>query len=383
MRIGIDYTAAVWQGAGIGRYTRELIRAAINQNRNYEYRLFFAAGGLDQQSHYVQDFKQVCREHANVRAVPIPLTPRRMTQFWQRLRAPFPIEVFTGRLDLLYSPDFVLVPTRAPKILTVHDLSFWVYPQFAAQGMVRYLSDAVPRSVRRADLVLADSQATKRDMINMMDVDPERILVVYPGVTEDFRLLTPEECLPVQQKFNLPQKFLVFVGTLSPRKNVVRLLEAFHMLTQKSEHANLHLVLVGQKGWLSDDIFTTIARLNIAQRVLWLNNIDDNDLPAVYNLACVSVYPSLYEGFGIPPLEAMACGTPVVTADNSSLPEAVGDAALMVTAEDVEALASSILQLLTHKDQWTRLRDAGLERARQFTWERAALQLIDCYERYN
>ncbi|MEM8531001.1 MAG: glycosyltransferase family 1 protein [Chloroflexota bacterium] len=383
MKIGIDYTAAVWQGAGIGRYTRELIRAAICQNKNYEYRLFFAAGGLDQQSPYVSDFKHLCREHANVHAIPIPLTPRRMTQFWQRLRAPLPIEIFTGRLDLLYSPDFVLVPTRAPSILTVHDLSFYVYPEFAAQGMVRYLSDAVPRAVRRADLVLADSQATKNDMVRMMNADPARILVVYPGVTDNFRVLTPEECQPVKQKFQLPEQFLVFVGTLSPRKNVVRLLEAFHRLTQQPQHADMHLVLVGQLGWLSDDIFTTITRLNLGQHVLWLDNVDDNDLPAVYNLARVSVYPSLYEGFGIPPLEAMACGTPVVTANNSSLPEAVGDAALMVFAEDVEALASSIAQLLTHKDQWTRLRDAGLKRVRQFTWERAAMQLLDCYARYN
>src|SRR5690242_19729966 len=164
MRIGIDYTAAMWQGAGIGRYTRELIPATLAQGSEFQYRLFFAAGGLKAQSPYVAELRRLCAEYPNVRPAPIPLSPRRLTQFWQRLRIPLPVEVFTGPLEVVHSPDFVLPPTRARTIVTVHDLSFFVYPEFAAQGMVRYLSDAVPRAVRRANLVLADSESTRTDI---------------------------------------------------------------------------------------------------------------------------------------------------------------------------------------------------------------------------
>jgi glycosyltransferase involved in cell wall biosynthesis len=385
LRIGIDYTAAAWQGAGIGRYTRELVRDLVAQGDSYSYTLFYAAGGLDSASPYLADLRQLCATHRHVRSAPIPLSPRRLTQIWQRARLPLPVELFAGPLDIVHAPDFVLPPTRARTIVTIHDLSFLIYPEFAAPGMVRYLSSAVPRSLRRADAVLADSIATRDDLARLLRIDPARVSLVYPGVSPRFRPLPPDQIEPVRRRLGLPDRFILFVSTLEPRKNLVRLIEAFARLLRRSgegpapQLADLKLVIGGRRGWLYEEIFAAIERLHLGQQICALDYVDDNDLPALYNLADVFAYPSVYEGFGLPALEALACGTPVLTADNSSLPEAVGDAAVLVPAGDVDAIAAGLARLLADPALRARLRAAGPLRARQFTWARAAQQVLECY----
>ena len=380
MHIGIDYTAAAWQGAGIGRYTRELIRAIVAQGDTHRYSLFYAAGGLSSDSPYIADLRQICNTHANVRRVPIPLSPRRLTQFWQRLRVPLPVELFTGRLDLLHAPDFVLPPTRARTLVTIHDLSFLVHPECAEPSMVRYLTDAVPRGLRRANVILADSQATRNDLARLLAIDPARVELVYPGVEPRFCPLPATTTEPVRRRLSLPDHFVLFVSTLEPRKNLVRLLEAFAQIVQ-TDNSNLHLVIAGRRGWLYEDIFAAIDRLQLHERVQLLDYVHDKDLPALYNLAAAFAYPSIYEGFGIPPLEALACGTPTVVADNSSLPEVVADAAVLVSAEDVGSIASGIARVVSDAALRARLRAVGPDQARKFTWEQAAQRVLACYQR--
>ena len=395
-KIGIDYTAAAWQGAGIGRYTRELVQAIIALGGEFAYTLFYAAGGLDRTSPYLADLRQLCEYYPHVRAVPIPLTPRRLTQIWQRLRLPLPVEYFTGPLDILHAPDFVLPPTRARTIVTIHDLSFLVYPECAAPGMARYLASAVPRGLRRANIVLADSHATRQDLVRLLAIDPTRVVVVYPGVGARFRPLPPQTIAPVRQRLGLPERFLLFVSTLEPRKNVVRLLEAFaqfdagrttndeqdpqHQAQTPDQLSPYQLVIAGRRGWLYQEIFAAIERLRLRDRVRILDFVDDNDLPALYNLAWAFVYPSIYEGFGLPALEALACGTPLLTADNSSLPEVVGDAAVLVPADDVGAIAAGIARVVNDAALRARLRVAGPLRARAFSWEQAARLVLTCYQ---
>ncbi len=372
MIIGIDYTAAVWQGAGIGRYTRELFAATIPRDRSLHYRLFYAAHGLPADSPYLHALADLCATNPNVQVRPIPITPRLLTILWQRLRLPLHVEHWLGKVDILHAPDFVLPPTRARTLLTVHDLTFMVRPETADARLRRYLEVAVPRSLRRADLILADSQATRDDLQRLLGVAPERVHVLYPGVNPRFHPLPASEIEPIRTQLGLPATFLLFVGTLEPRKNLVRLIEAFHLLN----HPDLHLVIAGRRGWLYEEIFTTVNRLGLGERVRFLDFVDDAHLPAVYNLARVCVYPSLYEGFGLPVLEALACGTPVVTANVSSLPEVVGTAAILVDPHDPQAIATGIQQALSNSAV---MRRAGPPQAATFRWGTAAERLIDMY----
>lgn len=369
MRIGVDYTSALRQRAGIGRYTRGLLAAvtAIDPANSYTLAAPRDAAPLEAWA-------------ANVSVRRLPLTDWALTIAWHRLRLPLFIDLFTGPLDVFHSPDFVLPPVRqARTIVTVHDLSFLRFPEYAAKSLVAYLSAVVPRSLQRADLILADSQWTKKDLVAMLGMPEGKIRVVPAGVGPEYQVITDVEMLrEVRQKYQLPERFILHVGTLEPRKNLPRLIEAFAMLLP--HEPDLKLVLVGGKGWLYEAIFATVERLRLAEKVVFPGYVAEADLPAVYNLAAVFAYPSIYEGFGLPPLEAMACGVPVVCSNRSSLPEIVGDAALHIEPDDVQALAEALYSALGDPTLRQELLQRGRERARLFTWPAAAQQLLEAYQ---
>ena len=369
-RIGIDYTSAVRQHAGIGRYTRGLIGALAEVDRTREYVLFSA--GPDARR---------CAWPDNFSLRSVPLSDRHMAILWQRLRLPLPVELVTGRIDLFHSPDFVLPPVwRARTALTVHDLSFLRLPECSSPPLLAYLMGAVPRSVARADVLLADSESTRRDLIELLRVPEDRVFVVYAGVEGRFRPEPDPDDSARRERHGLERPYILGVGTLQPRKNFGRLVHAFHRLVQ--EHGAPHdLVIAGGKGWLYDDVFAAIAELGIEQRVRVLGFVDDNDLPALYRGADVFAFPSLYEGFGIPVLEAMGCGTPVVTSNVSSLPEVAGDAALQVPPDDVDALADALWRSISNTALREAHRTRGFEQVARFTWRRAAEDLIGVYAR--
>lgn len=374
VRIGIDYTAAVRQHAGIGRYARNLIRALAEIDTEGQYSLFIAGGpGDDGLGAWPTNFR--------VRST--PLSDRWLNILWQRLRLPVPVQVVTGRLDLFHSPDFVLPPVgRTPALLTVHDLSFMRVPECFVPGFGSYLERAVSRAVRRARQILADSESTRRDLIELLGVEPERVTVLYPGVEPRFRPVCEAEALNrVRFGYNLPERFILGVGTLQPRKNFVGLIEAFALLLAHNHPwtDDLHLVIVGGQGWLVENVPATIARLGLGDRVHLAGFVKDVDLPELYNLASVFAFPTLYEGFGLPVLEAMACGIPVVAADNSSIPEAVGDAGILVPTNHPAALAGALSNLLNDTSLRDRMVAAGLRQARKFTWARGAQQLFNVY----
>jgi glycosyltransferase involved in cell wall biosynthesis len=376
MRIGIDYTAAVRQQAGIGRYARSLVRALAQLDASNQYRLFVAGGGDDGLGAWPPNF--VSR--------PVPLSDRWLHIAWQRLRLPLPVQLVTGPLDLFHSPDFVLPPLgRAPAILTVHDLSFLRVPECFVPEFRAYLEKAVRRAVGRAAHILADSASTRHDLISLLGVEEGRVSVLYPGVEPRFGPIDDDTLREsVRARYELPQRFVLGLGTLQPRKNFVGLIEAFAKLVTHSHPAtaDVHLLIVGGKGWMADDIPAAISRLGIEDRVRILGFVADEDLPAIYNLAGAFAFPSLYEGFGLPVLEAMACGTPVVAADNSSLPEVVGEAGLLVAANDREALAGALFRLLTDQPLRARLSAAGQQQAERFSWKAAARQLLATYQHY-
>ena len=371
MRIGIDYTAAVQQRAGIGRYTRGLVRALAEVDRGNEYVLFAAVSGRQPAE---MDWPQ------NFRMRKVPLSDHTVAILWHRLRLPLPIEALIGVIDIFHSPDFVLPPTRAGTILTVHDLSFLRHPECADPNLRAYLNKAVPRSVHRADVVLADSQNTKDDLVELLGVNPDKVEVVYPGVEGCFRPIEDEVLLEgVRRRYNLPSRFILSLGTLEPRKNFARLIEAFANL--QSAICNLqHLVIAGGEGWMYEPIYAKVKELGLGDSVLFLGFVPDEDLPALYNLADLFVYPSLYEGFGLPPLEAMACGVPVVASTRPSLPEVLGQAALLVDPLDVEGLAAAMERALEDEGLRETMVKRGLERAKGLTWRKAARRLLGIYE---
>jgi glycosyltransferase involved in cell wall biosynthesis len=371
MRIAIDYTPALRQGAGIGRYTRGLVAGLAEIDRENQYTLF-SAGEMLSARDWPANF--------HLRASLLP--PHWLTVGWHRLHLPIPAELLTGDCDLYPSPDFTLPPLRRARgLVTIHDLSFVRVPECADPGLRAFLEKVVPAAVMRARRILADSENTRKDLIEILRADPDGISVITPAVEPRFRREDAVARLDdVRARYRLPDRFILGLGTLEPRKNFVRLIAAFGQLVRETDlpHA---LVIGGKPGWLYQDIYRQANQEDLAGRVLFPGFVADEDLPALYSLADVFVFPSLYEGFGIPVLEAMACGTPVVTSNNSSLPEAAGNAALMVEATDSTGLAEAIAKTLDDTELSRRMIAAGYDQASRFTWQRSAQALLKAYER--
>ncbi|MBK8028080.1 MAG: glycosyltransferase family 4 protein [Chloroflexi bacterium] len=257
----------------------------------------------------------------------------------------------------------------------MHDLSFVRVPEAASPSLKAYLDVVVPRSVRRADHVLADSQATKDDLIALYQTPAEKITVLLSGVDARFQRT---EMPSIRAKYQIPERpYILSVGTVQPRKNYARLIKALAAL-RASGH-DVGLVIVGGKGWLEDPIYETIRSTGMTDYVRMTGFADDADLPALYSQALITALPSLYEGFGIPVLESMACGTPVLTSNVSSLPEVAGDTGIMVNPSDQDAITGALERLITDAALRAELSRRGLERAKTFTWDAAAQQLASVY----
>jgi glycosyltransferase involved in cell wall biosynthesis len=380
LHIGIDYTAAVLQRAGIGRYTRGIVGALAEQDTEHTFVLVVAGDGAEETTPRARN--READLGANFRVRQLPMSNRLWTIVWHRWRLPLPVDLLAGPMDVFHSPDYVLPPVRrGRKVVTVHDLSFLRYPEGAGPRLRKYLSRAVPRSAREADLVLADSESTRRDVVDLLRIAAERVEVVYPGVDRQFTVVQETEPLEeVKRLYSLSWPFILTVGTLEPRKNLIALLEAYSVLKKRRGFGH-KLVVAGRRGWLYEGIFQRVEELSLTQEVVFLGFVPEEHLPALYSLADVLAFPSIYEGFGLPPLEAMACGTPVVTSNSSSLPEVVGDAGLMVAPDDHQALAEAIARVLDDADLREDLVKRGLARAAEFSWQATGEKLLSVYQR--
>lgn len=375
MKLVIDYTPAVRQTAGIGRIIRGQISELVQKNPGYEIRLFVAGKVTPEQ-----------RAAAPLSLHTFPrFSERNLTRIWHRLNIPAPrLEWLTGGgVDLFHATDFVMAPVSANrKLLTVHDLAFMRYPQAAMPSLHHYLNVVVPRSISRADHLIADSHNTALDLESTWPQLEGRISVVQGAVDLcAFHSVSDVGALDdTRQKYAIGDRPYIFaLSTLEPRKNYPRLIRAYHAARHDSGLPH-RLVIGGKKGWLFDEIFATVRELGMEEDVHFPGFVDDADLPALYSGAEFFAYPSLYEGFGLPIIEALACGTPVLTSDNSCLPEAGGEGALYVDAESVESIAEGIVRLATQPELRAGLAAAGEVHARSFTWSRSLGQLLEAYE---
>lgn len=370
MRIAIDYTPALRQGAGIGRYTRGLVAALAEIDAQNDYVLLCAGDAPPSDRRWPANF--------TIRR--IPLSARWLTAAWHRLRLPLAADWLVGGCDLYHAPDFALPPLRRARgLVTIHDLSFLRVPECADPGLRAYLARTTPGSVARARRVLADSENTRRDLIALLNAPEEKISVVTPGVEPRFRRVTDAARLDeTRTRYTLPPRFILGVGTLEPRKNFVGLIRAYAQFRRETglPHA---LVIAGGRGWLYEAIYRQVEQEGLGDAVRFPGFVADADLPALYSLADLLAYPSRYEGFGLPVLEAMACGTPVVASDNSSLPEAAGDAGRLIHADDTAGLAAAIAQVIEDAALRETMIERGYAQAARFTWQNSARALAAAY----
>lgn len=308
-------------------------------------------------------------------------TERRLVRIvWEQTA--WPLAAWQRRLDLLHGMAFATpLLSPCPTVVTVYDLSFVHYPDRFPLAQRLYLLAQTRRSCRQARRVVAISAAGRLDIHRVLGVDLARIDVVLPGVDRAFQPLPAADVSAFRLAKGLPERFILHVGTLQPRKNLPTLIAAFAQLLEQSPRcADLHLVLVGGKGWLYDEIFAQVERLELQRRVRFAGYVPDEELPLWYNAGALLVFPSVYEGFGLPILEAMACGTPVIAAGTAVVPEVIGEAGLLFPAADAAALADAMSHVLDEPDVADAMRRAGLLQARRFTWEQAGRQMVAVYQ---
>ncbi|MEM7800774.1 MAG: glycosyltransferase family 1 protein [Chloroflexota bacterium] len=376
MRIGIDVTSALTQGGGIGRYTRELVHAlALTEfNSSFDIHLFSA------RTKAPSPVPNPLPNHPQMVHRPARLSEKWLYRLWYRLKLPLPVQTFTGPIDLYHSPDFVLPPIsgETPTLLTIHDLSFIHYPETFTPQLIRFLNRVVPESVGKASHILADSIATQRDLIELWQVPDEKITVLYSGVNETFRPITDKVALKrAREKYNLGQApYVLTLGTVQPRKNYRMLIEAFAPIAKTHDH---NLIIVGGKGWLFEEILNEVKVQGLEGRVIFTGFVDDIDLPTIYSAATLFAFPSIYEGFGLPILESMACGVPVINSNASCLPEVAGKATIQLDPTDQNAWTEALEMLLKDPVQRAQMVAEGYIQAQHFSWKKSAQQLLEVY----
>lgn len=377
MRIAINANLVSFSGtyrqAGVSKYTEHLINHLAKLDSANEYLIYFGNGSRPAQFAAGSNFQ--------LRASRLD-TEKPLTRIaWEQGIAPGVL--LRDRPEVLHCPVNVMpLATFCPTVVTIHDLGFMRFPKRYKATKRRYLHIMTTLTARRAAHIITPSESGRQEVIELLRVAPHKVTAIAEGFAPHFRPLPTEEVAVWRKENDIPERFVLYVGTLEPRKNVPLLLRAFARWRREQPEAStgVALVLGGAKGWLYEEIFRLVQELGLSEVVQFRGYISENDLPLWYNSAYCFVYPSVYEGFGLPPLEAMACGCPVITSNTSSLPEVVGEAGLMVGPDDEAALTGLLSRLLTDEAERARLSKAGLARAAQFSWLKAARQTLAIYE---
>ncbi len=363
MRIGIDLRLHAYAPGGIAHYARRVAEHLIPR---------VPAGTLSLVRHRREREPVLSEGVGDIRAW---TPPHHRLERWS-----LGTELALKKFDLFHSPDFIPPAWGSRRfVITVHDLNFLYYPQYLTPEARRYYNEQIAWAVAHADAILADSHATRKDLIELLQVPAEKINVVHLAADNTFQPLPADELAAGLKHYGLEAGYLLFVGTWEPRKNLPGLLEALSCLHALGERRTL--VIAGRPGWLYDEIFTRVQELKLDRWVRFIERAPAEGLVALYNGALLLTMPSFYEGFGLPALEAMQCGTPAVVADRASLPEVVGDAGLLVDPDDPKGMAEAFRRLAQDQRLRDRLRATGLDRAATFTWDATAEQTLRVYRR--
>jgi glycosyltransferase involved in cell wall biosynthesis len=371
MHIGIDAHAIGAQQAGNETYIGNLIKSLAEVDSDNRYTLYLA--NAEAAARWRAEFT---RRYPNfeVRLLPPP-TPL------VRVPVALELELRLRPVDVLHVQFTAPLFCPVPVIATIHDLAFEHMPEtFTRRGSLQ-LKFTVRRTAKRAARIATVSEYSRQDLIRTYKLPPEKVVVTHNGIGPIFspQPASRDEAQKLRHRFGIERDFILAVGSLQPRKNLVRLIRAYAKLRSRKDGFHHQLVIVGRKLWLSNEIFAEAKRQEWARDIILTGYVSDEDLPAFYRAASAFVYPSLFEGFGIPPLEAMACGTPVVTSNTSSLPEVAGDAALLIDPYDEQSLANALLRIVNDEELRALLRENGFVQSKKFTWRNAAEKTLQLY----
>jgi glycosyltransferase involved in cell wall biosynthesis len=371
MRICIDTSPAVHHRAGLGRYAQELTTALLALDPENEYIAFYTRPAEAQVDPPLDRLPHLTTN--------LPTKPWRMSALLAHFVG-VPQDRLFPSADVFHATDHLLPRlSRVKSVFTLHDLIYQFYPETHKPLNRWFLTLMMPRFLRAADAVISVSESTKSDAMRFYGLGETKIQVIHEGVHARFRPAPSDAISAVRRKYGLVGGFILSLGTIEPRKNLTSLLEAYHVL--KNQGARRKLVIVGKKGWLYADFFRRLRELGLEDEVIFPGFVPDDDLPALYSAADLFVFPSLYEGFGLPVLEAMACGVPVITSNTSSLPEVAGEAALLIDPRDIGGLVKAIQLTLADEQTRTEMRDQGVQQAAKFSWEKAARETLLVYSK--
>ena len=371
MKIGIDVTMLVYTGSGVANYTYNLVKTLFEIDKKNEYRLFYSSFRRPKNFYYLEELKK-----AGGRIYSYRFPPSLLKIWWGKMHI-LPVEWFIGKVDVFFSSDF-LRPPLLPRTLgmtTIHDLTWKIYPQFHEQKIIDAHAIKLEKTIKYKDSVLVDSQSTKNDLIKYYPEisGKKRIHVIYPGIGEEFRPINNKnktEQVLKKYKINYPSNFLLYVGAIEPRKNLDLAIEVFSELIKNNKFSGFNFIIAGRAGWKNEKVFQSIKQLKLKDKVKLIGYVSDEDLPYFYNAASLTVYLSTYEGFGLPPLESLACGTKVIAGDNSSLRETI-DKKFLVDVTDFKKVLEKMKYLLENKIE---INSKAVKE--KFAWKNSAEQFL-------
>lgn len=360
---------------GVGHYTYQLIDAAASDHHEIKF--------IGHYFNFLGRKNPDLPRYPNIKYKQSKILPGKTLSILRRFGMQLPFELLVkSRGDVALFPNFVSLPCllNIKKVVVVHDLSYVLHPQYVSPKNRAWLTKFVPLSLKSTTKAIAVSANTKKELVEYYKLNKDLVSVITPAVDHDkFNPRPKREIDTLKQKFSIPGPYILSVGTIEPRKNLIGVLKAFERLPDKTKQT-YSLVLAGGKGWLDNEIQAKFNELSAKYSIIKTGYVNDEDLPGLYSGASVFVFPSFYEGFGIPPLEAMACGTPVIVADNSSLPEVVDQAGIKIKANNTKMLASKIEQVLTEPKLGATLARKGIQQAKKFSWNKSATRLIGLFE---